>query len=74
MGWNVNTSLDAFPIKPFVISARLDRGTLYLTPVWRARASVGIVRERFELYAGYEHTQIERIPLGGPTVGLRLWL
>jgi len=74
MGWNFNTSLDAFPCKPFVISARLDRGTLYHTPVWRARATVGIVRERFELYAGYEHTQIERVALGGPTVGLRLWL
>jgi len=74
MGWNFSTSLDAFPRKPFVISARLDRGTLYHTPVWRARASVGVVRERFELYAGYEHTQVERIPLGGPTLGLRLWL
>jgi hypothetical protein len=74
LGWNVNTSLDAFPVRPFVISARLDRGTLYQTPVWRARASVGVVRERFELYAGYEHTQIERLALGGPLVGLRLWL
>lgn len=74
MGWNVSTSLDAFPARPFVISARVDRGTLYHTAVWRARATVGIVRERFELYAGYEHTQIERIPLGGPAVGLRLWL
>jgi hypothetical protein len=74
MGWNVNTSIDAFPVRPFVISARLDRGTLYHTPVWRARATVGIVRERFELYAGYEHTQIERVALGGPALGLRLWL
>jgi hypothetical protein len=73
-GWNLSSSLDAFPVRPFVISARLDRGTLYQTPVWRARASVGVVRERFELYAGYEHTQIERVALGGPTVGLRLWL
>lgn len=74
MGWNLSTSLDAFPRAPFVISARLDRGTLYQTPVWRARATVGVVRQRFELYAGYEHTQIERVPLGGPTLGLRLWL
>ncbi len=73
-GWNFSTSLDAFPVRPFVISARLDRGTLYQTPVWRARATIGVVRERFELYAGYEHTQIERVPLGGPAIGLRLWL
>lgn len=74
MGWNVTTSLDAFPRRPFVISARLDRGTLYQTPVWRARATIGVVRERFELYAGYEHTQIDRVPLGGPALGLRLWI
>jgi hypothetical protein len=74
LGWNFNTSLDAFPVRPFVISARLDRGTLYQTPVWRVRATVGVVRQRFELYAGYEHTQIERVALGGPMVGLRLWL
>ncbi len=57
-----------------MISARLDRGTLYQLPVWRARATVGVVRDRFELYAGYEHTQIERVSLGGPALGLRLWL
>jgi hypothetical protein len=74
MGWNLSTSLDAFPGAPFVISARIDRGTLYQTPVWRARATVGLVRARFELYGGYEHTQIERVALGGPALGLRLWL
>lgn len=73
-GWNVSTGLDAFPVRPFVISARVDRGTLYQTPVWRARATIGVVRERFELYAGYEHTQIDRVALGGPALGLRLWL
>ncbi|MEM9459569.1 MAG: hypothetical protein AAGF11_35660 [Myxococcota bacterium] len=73
-GWNFTTSLDAFPGRPFVISARLDRGTLYQTPVWRARATVGLVRKRFELFAGYDHTQIERVALGGPLLGLRAWL
>lgn len=74
MGWNFSTSLDAFPGRPFVISARLDRGSLYQTAVWRGRATVGLVRERFELFAGYEHTQIERVSLGGPLLGLRAWL
>jgi hypothetical protein len=74
MGWNFSTSIDAFPRSPFVLSARVDRGTLYRTPVWRARATAGLVAKRFELFAGYEHTQIERIALGGPLLGLRLWL
>ncbi len=73
-GWNMSTSLDAFPGRPFVMSARVDRGMLYRTTVWRARATVGIVQKRFELFAGYDHTQIERVALGGPLLGLRAWL
>ncbi len=73
-GWNFSTSLDAFPGKPFVVSARLDRGMLYETPVWRARATVGLVHRRFELFAGYDHTQIRNVALGGPLLGLRAWL
>lgn len=73
-GWNFSTSLDVFPGKPFVISARLDRGMLYETPVWRARGTVGMVYRRFELFAGYDHTQIKNVALGGPMLGLRAWL
>ncbi|MCA9708052.1 MAG: hypothetical protein KDK70_19525 [Myxococcales bacterium] len=73
-GWNLSTSLDAFPGRPFVISTRLDRGTLYQTPVWRARATAGLVHNRLELFAGYDHTQIGRVSLGGPLIGLRAWL
>ena len=42
--------------------------------MFRARATVGLVRERFELFAGYDHLQIERTALGGPLVGIRAWL
>lgn len=73
-GWNLSTSLDAFPGRPFVISARLDRGMLYQTTVWRARATVGLVRRRFEVFAGYDHTQVQHVALGGPLLGLRAWL
>jgi len=73
-GWNMSTSLDIFPGPPFVLSARLDRGMLYETPVWRARATVGLVHKRVELFTGYDHTQIERTALGGPLLGLRAWL
>jgi len=73
-GWNVGTSLDVFPGNPFVISARVDRGTLYRTPVWRARATIGVVRRHIELFVGYDHTQVERVSLGGPLLGLRAWL
>lgn len=73
-GWNFTSSIDIFPARPFIISARVDRGVLYETPVWRGRATVGINYKHVELFAGYDHTQVFRVALGGPLVGLRVWL
>lgn len=73
-GWNFTSSIDLFPGQPFIVSARVDRGMLYETPVWRARGTVGLNRQHFELFVGYDHTQVERVSLGGPLVGLRVWL
>ena len=55
------------------------RGRLTWRPIrvnepGRARASVGVMLWRMELYGGYEHTQVGRVGMGGPMVGLRLWL
>ena len=74
LGWNMSTGVDVFPGSPFVLSARIDRGQLGVAPVWRARATAGLIRKRFELFAGYDHTQIDRVALGGPLLGLRAWL
>ncbi|MEM7153589.1 MAG: hypothetical protein AAF799_12155 [Myxococcota bacterium] len=74
LGWNMSTGVDVFPGAPFVLSARVDRGQLGVAPVWRARATAGLIRKRFELFAGYDHTQIDRVALGGPLLGLRAWL
>lgn len=74
LGWNVTGSVDLFPAWPVVISGRMDVGRLYRAWMGRARASLGVMLGRLEVYGGYEHTQVGRIGMGGPTVGLRIWL
>lgn len=74
LGWNVTSSVDLFPAWPVVLSARADVGQLYHAFMGRARASVGVVLWRMEIYGGYEHTQIGKVGLGGPMLGIRLWL
>lgn len=74
LGWNVTTSFDLFPTWPVVISGRLDGGRLYEAWMGRARGTVGVMLWRMEIYGGYEHTQVGRVGLGGPTAGIRLWI
>jgi hypothetical protein len=74
LGWNVTSSFDLFPAWPVVLSARADVGQLYHAWMGRARASVGVMLWRMEIYGGYEHTQVGRVGMGGPMVGVRLWL
>jgi hypothetical protein len=74
LGWNVTTSLDLFPAWPVVISARADVGQLYQAVMARGRASVGVMLWRMEIFGGYEHTQVGRVALAGPMLGIRLWL
>lgn len=74
LGWNVTTSLDLFPAWPVVVSGRLDLGRLHQAWMGRARGSVGVMLWRIEVYGGYEHTQVGSVGMGGPTVGVRLWL
>jgi len=74
LGWNVTTSFDLFPAWPVVISARADVGRLYQAFMARGRASVGVMLWRMEIFGGYEHTQVGRVALGGPLLGIRLWL
>jgi hypothetical protein len=42
--------------------------------VGQARATLGVMLGRVEMYAGYDHVSIGGVLLGGPTAGLRAWL
>ena len=45
-------------------------GKRYRTTFLEARATAGVSIRNVEIYAGYDHRQIGRVHLGGPTVGV----
>lgn len=77
-GLSGTTSLDLFPLRPFVLSARVDagriaKGSLDGAVVLRGRATAGVMLRRLELYAGYEGKLLGDQVLRGPVLGLRTW-
>ncbi|MCH9687166.1 MAG: hypothetical protein K0V04_37365 [Deltaproteobacteria bacterium] len=73
LGVNGTTSLDLMPIRPLIVSARADVGTLHAAPTYALRWTAGAALRRFELYGGYELRGVGRVPLDGPVLGLRGW-
>ena len=72
-GHNLTSSVDVFPVRPLVLSARMDLGKLGDASVLGARATAGIMMQRFELYGGYQLQRIGEHSLRGPLFGLRVW-
>jgi hypothetical protein len=72
-GFNFTYGADVFPVRPVVVSALLDAGTLGSAGVFHARGTVGYCFERWEAFAGYDFLRIGSVNLQGPLVGLRLW-
>jgi hypothetical protein len=72
-GFNFTYGVDVYPIKPLVLSAILDAGTLGHAGVIRGQVSIGLLYRRWEIYTGYDYLQIGSTALQGPTLGLRLW-
>lgn len=57
-----------------VLAAGVDAGAVGHAFVGQARASLGVMIGRFEIYAGYDHVSIGGVALGGPTAGVQAWL
>ena len=72
-GFNWLYAADFYPHRPWVISGRFDAGTLGSADLFRARLTLGALWEGMELFAGYDHLQVERVEIYGPLVGLRAW-
>jgi hypothetical protein len=72
-GFNSTYGADIFPVKPMVLSLSMDAGTLGHAGVFRARGTVGVLYQGFELFTGYDYLNIGGVDLQGPLVGLRLW-
>ncbi len=72
-GINFTYGMDLYPVRPLVLHAAVDLGTVGQAVVTQVQASFGLMLGPLELYAGYDQTWIDDIDLGGPTVGLRMW-
>lgn len=73
LGWNAAFGLDFFPLRPVVISYRLDLARLWQATIVQNRATVGAALGPFELYGGYDAMKLGALWLHGPLVGLRGW-
>jgi hypothetical protein len=72
-GYNLTSSVDVFPVRPLVVSGRLDVGRAGDAPVIAARGTAGLMMSRFEVYGGYELMKIGDRALRGPMFGVRVW-
>jgi len=72
-GFNFTYGLDWYPVKPVVVSAGLDAGTLGKAGLFRFRSTIGAVYQRAELYTGYEYTDIGRLSWHALLAGVRVW-
>jgi len=72
-GWNLTYGADFFPGRPWIMSGVLDYGSLGHEEFFQARATAGWIRDRAEVYLGYDFTHVGSLGLHGPIVGLRVW-
>jgi hypothetical protein len=63
---------DLFPIRPLVITSRLDYGTIYKARTLTARITAGAMVSRFEFYGGYEFRMVGDVSMRGPVAGFRV--
>jgi hypothetical protein len=73
VGPNLTSTIDVFPRRPLVMSARGDVGVIDGAPVVAGRGSIGFMLKNFELYAGYQAKRLGDLLLQGPMVGARAW-
>src|SRR5437870_3811692 len=72
-GFNFTYAADVFPVDPLVATFQFDAGTLGSATLLHGRATLGVTRSGWELFAGYDWLRIGSVDLSGPLVGLRLW-
>jgi len=73
VGPNLTSTIDAFLVRPLVMSARGDVGVIDGQPMVAGRGTIGFMLKSFELYAGYEARRLGDLLLQGPMVGARAW-
>jgi len=71
VGVNFTYNAQLYPVKPAVLTAELDWGTLGHAPLLHLRTTVGAVWHGCELFAGYDYRSIGQADLQGPMLGMR---
>jgi hypothetical protein len=66
--------VDIYPKRPLVLRVAGMIGGLNLVITAEGRGTIGIQREKLEVYAGYSSWVIGRTTLYGPIAGVRLTL
>ena len=72
-GFNFTYGLDVFPVKPWVVSATLDWGTLGSAELFRFRTTAGVVVHGIEVFTGYEYFDVDRTQINSLIGGVRIW-
>jgi hypothetical protein len=72
-GFNFTYGGEWFPVRPLVVGASFDVGTLGNAGVLHGRATLGAVWRHWEVYGGYDFLRIGNVNLQGPLVGVRWW-
>ncbi len=72
-GFNFTYGADWFPSDPLVVSTELDWGTLNDATIFHGRATVGVMLDHVEVYAGYDYLEIDDARLDGFIAGVRVW-
>ena len=73
LGINGTTSVEIYPVKPLLLSGRIDFGKIYKTPTLTIRGQAGFIVDRWELYFAYELKRVGDVPFYGPIAGVRAW-
>lgn len=73
VGYDFVYGVEAFPVRPLVLSASAGMGTLGDAFVLDLRASLGVVVGAIEILIGIERLSVGDAVLAGPTGGIRVW-
>lgn len=77
LGADAALGFDFFPGEPWVMSIDASIGFVGAAMVAQVRASVGVLIDVLEIYAGYDYEGLfaegNDVDLGGPMLGLRIW-
>lgn len=66
--------IDFFPTSPVIISTVAKVGGLGGEWYFDLRGTAGVSLGQIEAYVGYSHLRVGGVSLGGPLMGIRMWL